>query len=605
MATIKRILSRVFMANIFNREVKKTFSLKSVLLAPWLGVKFTFEPTGSATYTRPSRHVADKFRICIGGELACKIANIPSTIDIKKHPVKDFVRDSACALRGLFYHELGHLIYTDMSDKTIREYPKAEYRGFIHRVWNTLEDAAMEKGMENTYPFTKHYFLFIKKNLFLVDADSYSDAGDMPSFLNFLLLKLRLGKSFTGTNKLWDDNKTYMVSTVKDILTTANATERIHKSVAFAEWLIENSGMDCKDMDSPMDAPPSSAGSPAGSHSPKELEVTDTPELEDGDPIAKEAEDTEDTDETYNPDDDLLINDCPELTDAFNDVLNSGDDQHQFISARDYFVPHHDVDMKIADMLNRVNPLALSVSRSFKVYKSRIKPRMTGGFPSGKLDVRKAMQNSLVKGCDVNVFKKKVCNGVAADPMIQLLIDNSGSMHGNKSRVCTEAALALAQACELSKVPVAISAFTEGNGFSWTMELKTFDEKLKTALPYLGIIHSDLWHNYEYTEVPVFCNNIDEVNLYYVGKKLERERHKDKLLIVISDGETCGSTEALRKVIANISRAHIGVIGLGIQSTAVANAYPVYKLFDTKESLEALPDFLANVLYNFSKGGVK
>ena len=98
----------------------------------------------------------------------------------------------------------------------------------------------------------------------------------------------------------------------------------------------------------------------------------------------------------------------------------------------------------------------------------------------------------------------------------------------------------------------------------------------------------------------MFCSNEDESNIYHVWQNLLKNPHDKKVLIVISDGETCGSTSGLRKLISQIEESGISVIGLGIQSTAVANAYSRYKLFDTVDSLNALPDFLVDTLFEIA-----
>ena len=72
-------------------------------------------------------------------------------------------------------------------------------------------------------------------------------------------------------------------------------------------------------------------------------------------------------------------------------------------------------------------------------------------------------------------------------------------------------------------------------------------------------------------------------------------------MFVISDGETCGSSDDLRKLIQSVKESGIKIIGLGIQSRAVASLYPEHKLFDTEESLECLPDYLLETLNSMIK----
>ena len=72
---------------------------------------------------------------------------------------------------------------------------------------------------------------------------------------------------------------------------------------------------------------------------------------------------------------------------------------------------------------------------------------------------------------------------------------------------------------------------------------------------------------------------------------------------MISDGETCGDNAALRRVVDGIKKSGIAIIGLGIQSRAVSTIYPEYKLFDTEQSLQELPEYLTQELLKLARGG--
>ena len=135
--------------------------------------------------------------------------------------------------------------------------------------------------------------------------------------------------------------------------------------------------------------------------------------------------------------------------------------------------------------------------------------------------------------------------------------------------------------------------------------MKRFEDSFDDAKDFLGITDYDVYDHYiddDNLKHLQFCGNEDEVNLYYLWKEFQRNKHKDKLIIVISDGETCGNSETLRKLVKEIEAGGISILGLGIQSRAVSNLYTHYKLFDTKESLDSLPEFLTSTLFRFAKG---
>lgn len=683
----KSITNKALVTRVYTDEVK-TFGLKTSPMLPSYKVLFGFNWADSNTYTRPLRKTGEGFRIQFGGQLVAQAAEVPNNI-YKKADTTKFVPGCRKVFRALFYHEMGHLLYTDMYDDRIIKYKKPELRGFIHHIFNLLEDIVIERyGMSIDYPYTAKYFRFLTKQIFLPDCKKYKDDPKNPgAFLNFLLLKLRCKKDFKGTSQVWEDNKKYLAPMVKSILMEENPTERITKSIILAEWLIKQTKWDfttehIKDPASSVSGMLSSSGSGGGGAgsgsaptprktSPgkkkgkskgkgkgenegegEESEKEETPKKgktksaeENGDgggsggggadendgcggshnnrgndsavnpedaPALKtkdELDDLEDDDEeiedNYEQDNDLLLDHCNEVDDAFNETLAEGDN-HQFILAKNYYIPTEKVKNVINQKLNEVSQLTNAVKTAFTVYKGRIRPRFNRGFYSGKLDMRKAMQNTLIGGCDLKLFQRKIANGIAPDLAVSILCDNSGSMSGNKARVCTTAMLALARACQLCNIPIEVSCFTESCSMNYTIRMKRFEDSFDDAKDYLGMTDYDVYAHYiddDNLRNLQFQGNADEVNLYYIWKEFQRNKHKDKLIIVISDGETCGSSETLRRLIQKIEASGISIMGLGIQSRAVSHLYTNYKLFDTKESLDGLPEFLTSTLFKFAKGG--
>lgn len=601
----REIRDTVLLNTIFNNELVTTFPTTKVLIAPWLKVAYTFETNSNQAYTRVSKFDKSKFRIHLGGRLISEAASLPYSISRTDKNLKKYAQDSICAMRGLFYHELGHLIFTDMKCTLIKDYKEAKYRGFLHNVFNTLEDVAMERAMELSYSSSKYYFTFLKKTLFSQMQSNYYDRNDLKSFMSYLLLRLRLGKSLSITNKFYDDNQEDIKKYVLDVLREKNATKRIEKSIIFGEWLISKFDFQCEDQEPNQEFEDGMCSSGSGTE-PMESPTEDDSlgscndfGLGSGESTVHEAEDIEETMPA-----DVANIDMSDIKESFNDILNSGDDKHLFFTASEEFEPNNKVKDRVQEIFTRNSALALNVAKSFNNFKTKAKPRLVGGFNSGKLDLRKAMKNSLTKSIDTKVFRQRQDIGIASEPMVYILIDNSGSMSDDKSRICTNATVALAQACEITRIPLAISCFTEYAGTCETIKLKTFKQSLQDALPYLGIIHTDLYRNYTYNDfIRPFWGNVDEVNLYYVWKEYLKEKNKDKLLIVISDGCTCGSHDSLKKVINEIQKSGISVIGLGIQDNTVSYAYPEYKVFNTYAELASLPEYLANILHRFVKGG--
>lgn len=669
----KSITDKLLVTRVYTDEAK-AFGLKTSSMLPSFKVLFGFNFNDQATYTRPLRKAGEGFRIQFGGQMVVRAAEVPDRIYKKSDTIK-FIPDCRKAFRAMFYHEMGHLLYTDMVDDRIIKYKKPEHRAFIHNIFNILEDIVIERyGMSMDYPYTAKYFKFLVKKLFIPQCKDYKDDPENPgAFLNFLLLKLRCKSDFKGTSKVWEDNKKVLIPMVKKILQEEDPTERITLCILLGEWLIKKTKWDFSSIEDPVSSPSgmlsgrggAAAGGKAtspkktshkkkgkgkkgeegeGEDSPKKGKTksaeendgiggdksgepgendgcggssnnrggdsgthdpSQAPDLKTKDELDDVDGDDEDYEDNYEEDNDLLLDHCNEIDDAFNETLREGNN-HQFLLAKDYYLVTDTVKEAINAKLNEVSTLTNAVKTAFAVYKGRIRPRYNRGFHSGKLDVRKAMQNTITGGCDLKLFQKKIANGIAPDLAVSILCDNSGSMSGNKSRVCTTAMLALARACELCNIPIEVSCFTECWSMNYTIRMKRFEDKFEDAKDFLGITDYDLYSKYiddDNLQSLQFCGNEDEVNLYYLWKEFQRNKHKDKLMIVISDGETCGSSQTLRDLVKEIEKSGISIMGLGIQSRAVSGLYTNYKLFDTKESLDGLPEFLTTTLFRFAKGG--
>ena len=637
-----KVLSQTkFLQKVYTQEVAKVFSIKNVCFLPSKKIYFTFDPRAEVAYTRLAGSTTGDFRIVFGGGMVARTIGLPDEF-YNVAEANKFLIPSDKAFQGLYYHEMGHILFTDMRNQSIVEYPKPEYRNFLHSLFNTLEDIVIERYcMSYYYPYTAKYFKFLVDNLFVPQIKDYKDQkGNANVFLQFLLLKLRLGSKFTGTNATWHKHQATLAPLVLSILREEDATKRVEKCIKLGEWIIKNTDLKCEEVTMDSDevtagavesgagtgkprkaggepamggsrgskAGPEDMGTPSGSSSQDRSSDSGfdgkKPELKTKDELDNLADIADkEINETYNPDNDLLIKDCPEIADSFNDVLGSCDN-HMWVDASQTYVPNSKVEPAVRQRMMKYSRLATEVGKAFSVYKGRMRPKMNRGFHSGKLDMRTVMNNALTKGCNTKLFQRKVSNGNAPDLAVSILCDNSGSMGGNKSFVCTAAMLAFARACQLCDIPIEINAFVEVGGLNYTIQMKKFEDSLDKAMPFLGITDSNIIDCYAHdNQIHNFYGNEDEVNLYFVWKELLRNKHKDKVIIVISDGETCGDNAALRRVVDGIKKSGIAIIGLGIQSRAVSTIYPEYKLFDTEQSLQELPEYLTQELLKLARGG--
>lgn len=157
---------------------------------------------------------------------------------------------------GLAYHEMGHLLYSDMTGDPIRSVdPKYRpFLDFIKDLMNLMEDPKMEKLMSKDiiYKFTKPYFSLLTKRVFYPQARRYKDGGKIGDFLQYILLWLRCGpKLLTAHNAMFDSLVPKGIyDKIRECHRENDGTKRAKKQIAFAIWLIDELGLKPSDVSS-------------------------------------------------------------------------------------------------------------------------------------------------------------------------------------------------------------------------------------------------------------------------------------------------------------------------------------------------------------------
>lgn len=100
----------------------------------------------------------------------------------------------------------------------------------------------------------------------------------------------------------------------------------------------------------------------------------------------------------------------------------------------------------------------------------------------------------------------------------------------------------------------------------------------------------------------MFQSNYDEVNLHHIYERFKLCGHRDRLMIVMSDGATCGSTETLGNLVQSILQEGTLILGIGICNRNVEGIYPNHVTFTTMEDLAKLPEFFAEMIVKLKKG---
>lgn len=648
-----KVLSTIY--NSFNVEkgltLKEKLLLKnSLLVGSSQEVRLHFAPFGDSAYTYQKNK--EDFRVVLGGKLITQTSGLPINVTSKEELVSCFPGIIKCFF-GFDYHEMGHVKYTDMTTPLITEYPDPSYRNFLHSLFNTTEDPVIEINIKilfsqifryETNP--KVYFDYLAERIFAPQAQNYVDRGGADSFLQYLLLLLRCGKArINGTCTAYENHKEELVPRIKEVLYTADPTNRLRENIALGEWIIknipeinwENSSSQKNNLSGSIENP---IFSPEKSPQSNELENSSQQifgEGENGEGKG-EGEKTagEEKKESGTSSSALAVapggggfggsgdepskneNDPPEqipddsvITEIFMDGEEK-EEEHLWIVAKD----EYDYDDEVIDCINSrledMNDCSLECSRFLNLFKERKRPKYVSGYNYGKLDTRRAMEDDVKNGCDPNLFKRLQPRGKKVDLAVSVLFDNSGSMDRNcKSSLCLDGVLAIAQACDWSGIPFECNCFTEEGRYcgedtyfraAYTTVVKSFEDSFEKAKPYFGICDSHLClciHSPS-NFFPSFACNVEEINLKHIKEKLRKVKHERKLLFVLCDGMTCGSGYLLKETVESLENDGIVVVGIGIMSD-LSSCYSLSKTFSsTEEMKEDLPRYLVDTLSQYA-----
>lgn len=640
------VKNKRLVSHIYQKTMRNEFTLRAMdLIGPTTKFQLSYQGNCNSGYTTMSGKEKDTFRVVLGGQLISKVAHLPDTFT-SKAILRSFIKPTKMAFKAIFYHEMGHVLFSDMTLAKIIEYDEKtshKYRGFIFSLQNIIEDPVIElaiiKYIETKFPYIvspRKYFQFAKDNMFKPQCEEYVDNHDQHSFLNYLLLCLRCGKSeVKNTNEIYDKYKENLLPLIKDCLREPNATERQAKIVILADWIINNiTEFDWTSVPMPDDIKPKPGSKPSGSPMSSDIGAGDMPSgfgdtPEDGtgsksghsegdsgkgaDEDKKEEEKKEEEEKDSGeegkssmPEDDFV----PDIDDIFEDLINSSYD-HEFVVAKDEYeiINSDELNEKLDEEIEKSRDCVNDISKFLSLFQGRVKPRRTEGFTKGRLNIRRAMKDEAKEGCDIRLFTQNKARGQAADLAVCEVADNSGSMGGDKSRLASRATLALAQACEWAKIPFECMAFTKtednSSGTSITIIEKSFKDTFEDAKPYFAVNDSRLI-GYLQSErnIPTFRGNSEEVNLYHIGNEFMKCGHTTKLMFVFCDGQTTGSAQALKQVVQNMIANGIYVIGIGIMSNDVEHIYPYYKVFKSYQDLQDnLAPYLVETLSYFATNG--
>lgn len=653
--TVKPIKAERIFAALWKKKFHDKFIGVNVRLTE-RKIALSYSSRENAAYCHPEGKKNPHYRIVIGGPMIKKAALAPDLFG-NKEAVKHHWPQVNGAFHGLYFHEMGHICFTDMKDKRLFEYPKAHLRGFMKELFNIIEDPLIERAIDRyyhkKYPTLRRpgaYFKMMINNMFLPKCAEYVDTGTVESFMNYLLLALRCTTAeIPNHNNVWDKYKTELMPRIKKVILEPNATNRITYSIELGEWIVENiKEFDFSEVEEPeMEWKPAPDGKTPGGDpmpsgaKPKDSKVED--KADGGDDEGEEeapggggeddgGDDGDDKgdkspggDGEDDPDDESGKDDIdPEdsiddidLDDDFDDMLMA--DIVEVKAKEEYDLPPETVLEKLEAMVEPMTDSVTTIGELFQSLKDRVQPKNVFDQRSGMLDLHNLVKAEISGILNPRIFYREEVMGEDADVAVSLMCDNSGSMGGNKSEICAQAAYVLAKACDYAQVPFECNMFTKTfdgrSGICVTVNLKSWEDKMDEIAPYFGLNSSSLVGRFSQLrnipelegsggsdgKIPTFRGNSEEVNIYYTGKALKNVDHKKKILFVLCDGATTGSSIDLKRVIRTLEEEdQILVIGIGICCREVAGLYPNHKLFDSiKELQEGLAPYLVETLTQF------
>ncbi len=246
-------------------------------------------------------------------------------------------------------------------------------------------------------------------------------------------------------------------------------------------------------------------------------------------------------------------------------------------------------DQWLIDLDGSVSETVGVLQRRFeRAMAARSASRMTAGFKSGRLHA--ASLHKIATGDD-RLFRRRQ-ETVRTDAAISLLIDNSGSMLGDKMLLAMMAGYGLTQTAERVGIACECLGFTTCGGSPDAFEggreasggvaysrwdplhlpiYKAFDERFSPLVRRrFAAAAEGQW----------FCDaNVDGESVAIAARRLLARREPRKVLIVVSDGRpSAGARKDLRAhlhaTVKAVMRAGIELIGIGIGDDAVRTFYP-------------------------------
>ncbi len=245
--------------------------------------------------------------------------------------------------------------------------------------------------------------------------------------------------------------------------------------------------------------------------------------------------------------------------------------------AQGYYADRH------IEGLNNIKHLGKGLSSTVRrLLQIRSKSKRLHGKKRGKINGKALYRMSIPNSGSYGekVFSQKTENDML-DTAVTVLGDMSGSMGGNKYVYMAHSCIMLNEAISPLKIPLEILGFTEEYRKGVVCVYKTFNSR--TTPEWLA---NDFSNGSD-----MMGQNADGEAIQFAYHRLQAQRNKRKILIVLSDGQPasdrCGAHDHTKQVIQYIQEAtDVEIYGIGICSNAVVNLYKDHRVIKEPAELE-------------------
>lgn len=277
-----------------------------------------------------------------------------------------------------------------------------------------------------------------------------------------------------------------------------------------------------------------------------------------------------------------------EIDEELNEIVPKNlPDIHENVS---YYVNRPDIQPSDKNCYDVIATRYKDVVQSLvKVVKRIIKEKKLTGERRG-IYCGKSLDTSNLYRPDLKIFKDRKQPKKEISLALSVLIDESGSMSGQRCRSARNASIVLAEMCEQLNVPYEVFGHTALSGRVYLNNYKNFDSLKKDD-------------KYRLAQVDASFSNRDGAAILYVTERLKQRKEQNKLFIIISDGEPADIGYYGDEAKSDLKYIHSQLISSGVDLIAAAIGsdkeviHQIYgQSFLDVTNLETMPEIFARIL---------